>query len=464
MKISNPLFTHPLVLGSIALVVVVAIGSGIYYRVETAVPNTTVSATDDATSTTQSLTATGTVEPAQNPNLAFQSGGRVASVAVGDGAHVYAGEVLASLDTATLDAARAGAEAALQNQQANLAQLEAPPRAVDVAAKQTAIDQAQVALQNAYTDAATAIAQAYDKSFSSVSSNTDTLFNQASSNNPTLVFTTTNTQNSVNAVNARGTAEASLAIWNTETLSLSGDTSAQIETELTLSLAHLADVRAYTDALLVALGTAVPSSNFGSASVAAAEASVDGLQSSINGLISSLQSAEQQIAGDNLAVESAQNALNQLNAGATPQSIQAAQAEVAAAQAQVANIDAQIQNSIVVAPFAGTVASVQVKTGDTVAPNTTAISLNPESALQVVAYFTAIDIANVKVGAPADVTLDAYGNARHFAAQVVSVDTAPSPVSEATGAPQGYKTTLEFLSADPAITSGMGANITIPLH
>jgi HlyD family secretion protein len=460
---SNTLFTHPLVLGSIALVVVVAIGGGIYYHIETAVPQTKVSATD-ATSTTASLTATGTVEPAQNPNLAFQSGGRVASVSVSDGAHVYAGEVLASLDTATLNAARAGAEATLQNQQANLAQLQAGPRAVDVAAKQTAINQAQVTLQNAYTNAATTIAGGYDKSFSSVSSNTDTLFNQASSNNPTLVFTTTNTQNAVNAVNTRGTAEASLATWNTETASLSSETPAQIESELTLSLSHLADVRAYTDALLVALGSAVPSSNFGSASVAVAEVSVGSLQASINGLIISIQSAEQQIAGDKLAIQSAQNALDQLNAGATPQSIQAAEAEVAAAQAQVANIDAQIQNSIVVAPFAGTVASVQVKTGDTVAPNAVAISLNPESALQVVAYFTAIDIAKIKVGASADITLDAYGNARHFAAQVVSVDTAPSPVSDAAGAPQGYKATLQFKSADSAVTSGMSANITIPIQ
>ena len=130
----------------------------------------------------------------------------------------------------------------------------------------------------------------------------------------------------------------------------------------------------------------------------------------------------------------------------------------------MANIDAQIQNSIVVAPFAGTVASVQVKTGDTVAPNTVAISLNPESALQVVAYFTAIDIAKIKVGASADVTLDAYRNARHFVAQVVSVDTAPSPTRDAAGAPLGYKATFQFPNADPAITSGMSANITIPLQ
>jgi HlyD family secretion protein len=460
---SDSLFAHPIVLGSIALVAVVAIGSGIYYKVATAVPNADVSASA-ASTTAQSLTATGTVEPAQNPNLAFMSGGRVANINATVGQNVYAGETLASLDTATLDAELAGAEASLKTQQANLAELQAGPRAVDVTAKQTAIDQANVALQNAYTNAATTIAEGYDKAFSSVSSNTDTLFNQPSSNNPTLVFNTSNTQNSINAVNTRGTAEASLAAWNSETISLPDDTPTQVESELTLSLAHLGDVRAYTDALLVALGSATPSSSFSSASVTVAEGSVSSLQASVNALITSLQAAEQQIASAKLAVTSAQNALSQLNAGATPESVAAAQAEVQGAEAQVETIDAQIQNSLVTAPFAGTVASVQIKTGDTVAPNTVALSLNPENALQIVAYFSEIDITKIKVGAPAEVTLDAYGNGRQFAAQVVSVDTAPSPTSDAAGAPLGYKATLQFLKTDPAITSGMSANITIPLQ
>ncbi|HEY5383319.1 MAG TPA: HlyD family efflux transporter periplasmic adaptor subunit [Candidatus Paceibacterota bacterium] len=459
---SKALLTHPLVLGAIALVAVITISSALYYMSATAVPHTDVSTA--ATTTAQSLTATGTVEPAQNPDLAFQSGGRVANIQVAVGASVYAGEVLASLDNAILDAQRAGAEATLQSQQANLAQLQAGPRAVDVAAKQTAIDQANAALQNTYTDAATTIAQAYDRSFSSVSNDTDTLFNQPNSSNPTLIFTTTNNQNATNAVNMRGTAEISLAAWSSETTSLPSDTPTQLEAELTLSLAHLGDIRAYTDVLLVALSSTVPSSSFGSASVAAAQLSVGSLQSSINGLISSLQNTQQQITSAKLAVTSAQNALSQLNEGATPEDIQAQEAEVAAAQAQVENIDAQIQNALVVAPFAGTVASVQVKKGDIIAPNTTALSLNPESALQIVAYFSEIDITKVKVGAPAEITLDAYGNGRQFAAQVVSVDTAPSPTGSATDVPLGYKATLQFLKSDSAISSGMSANITIPLH
>lgn len=459
-KTYKEVISHPLVLGSVALVVVIAIASGMYYTAVTKVPSGGVSASD-ATTTVQTLTAAGTVEPAQNPDLAFQSGGRVASVNVAVGKSVYAGQVLASLDTATLSAQHAGAEAALAGQQAKLAQLQAGARPVDVAAKQTAIDQANANLQNTYSNAATTIAQAYDKTSSMVSSNTDALFNQPNTASPTLVFTTSNNQNSVNAVNTRAAAEAALSAWNIETASLPGGSPAQVEAELTLSLTHVATVRAYTDALLAALGSAIPTSSFSSAAVNTAQTSVGNLQSSINALVASLQSQQQQISLGKLAITQATDALNQVTAPAMPQDIQAQQAQVAAAQAQVDSIDAQIQNAIVVAPFAGTVASVHVKTGDIVAPNTTAVSLNPESALQVVTYFSAIDITKIKAGMPAAVTLDAYGSAKQFAARVVSVDTAPSPTSNVPNAPTGYKATLQFLATDPAITSGMGANITI---
>ena len=184
------------------------------------------------------------------------------------------------------------------------------------------------------------------------------------------------------------------------------------------------------------------------------------MRSTISGIITTLQNSQQQLAAAKLSVQSAQDSLNQTVAGAVPQDIEAQQAQVDAAQAQVENIDAQISNAIVVAPFSGTVASVHIKKGDIVPPNTAAVSLNPTSALQVVVYFSEIDIAKIKIGSPAEVTLDAYGNTRAFAARVVSVDTSPTK-----GIPSasGYKATLQFLKTDAAISSGMTANVTIPL-
>ncbi len=62
------------------------------------------------------------------------------------------------------------------------------------------------------------------------------------------------------------------------------------------------------------------------------------------------------------------------------------------------------------------------------------------------------------MGDKAEVTLDAYGSGRVFEATLVSVDSSPS--QGGVGA-AGYKATFQFEKGDPAIVSGMTANITI---
>ncbi|MDE1924752.1 MAG: HlyD family efflux transporter periplasmic adaptor subunit [Patescibacteria group bacterium] len=456
MKGLKELFFNPIILFSIAAVVVIALGSGVYYYVATRAPQGSLAVT--ASSTPAAVTGTGTVEPAENPNLAFESGGRVARVNVAVGQTVAQGQVLASLDTASLSAQRAQAEASLESQQAKLDSMKAGPRQVDVSAKQTAVAQASTALSNLYASLPATIASAYDKSFSGVSADTDTLFNQPNTPNATLAFSTTDSQGAQNAIAARGAVSVGLAAWKSETNALTSNSSpAAIDAELSSSIAHLQTLRMYADTLLEILGTAVPSGSFPQASIAAAQTSVGTLRDTFNTLILSLQGSQQQISTDELAVQSAQDALNQLLAGSTPQDIASEQATVDAAAANVRNFDAQIQNALVTAPFSGTVASVQVKQGDIVSPNTVAVSLNPKSALQVTAYFSEIDATKIKTGQKASVTLDAYGSGRVFPAQVVSVDTSPT-------AAEGYQATLQFAQADPAISSGMTANVSIPLN
>jgi multidrug efflux pump subunit AcrA (membrane-fusion protein) len=341
--------------------------------------------------------------------------------------------------------------------------MQAGPLQVDVDAKETVVAQASTTLTNFYASIPATVAEAYDESFSGVSGDTDTLFSQPDSASPTLLFSTINSQLAVNAVNDRTQVNGELGTLGTQANALSETSSTgDIDAALASSLLYLQVLRTYSDDLLSALGDATPSGTFPASSVAAAQTSVATLRNTVNGLIVTLQGEQQQISTDELAVQSAQDALNQTLAGSTPQDIEAQQAQVAAAQANVENYDAQIANGTVVAPFAGTVASVEVQVGDIVAPNTVAIALNPNSALQVVAYFSEIDVTQIKTGAQASVTLDAYGDSRVFPAQVVSVDSSPSQdPSQPTGV-LGYKVTLQFTAANPAITSGMTANVTIP--
>jgi multidrug efflux pump subunit AcrA (membrane-fusion protein) len=189
---------HPIVLGSIGLVVLIAAGSAAYYASATKVPASNLGANTASTSP-QTLTATGIVEPAQNPNLAFVSGGRVVRVNVSVGQTIVTGQLLASLDTSTLAAQRANAAANLASQQSKLSEMQKGARAVDIQAKQTAVDQANNTLNNTYANVASNIQSARDRALSGISANTDPLFSQANTPSPTLSFTTTNSQAGIDA-------------------------------------------------------------------------------------------------------------------------------------------------------------------------------------------------------------------------------------------------------------------------
>jgi HlyD family secretion protein len=454
---SQALWKHPLVLGAIGLTLVIAVGSGLYYVVSTRLPST-VLASPAMGSITEAVTGTGSVEPAQNPDLGFVNGGRVVRVNVAVNDKVSEGQVLALLDTATLLAQRANAEASLESQQAKLSEMQAGPRAVDTQPKQTAVDQANASLQNSYANVAANITQAYDQALNGVSLDTDTLFNQPNTPTPTLLFSTSNTQAGTDAANGRGQVNNTLTTWNLALEPLSSASSqAQLDAALITALNNLQVVQSYTSSVLAALSSAIPGSNFPQASISASETSVGALRTTVNGLVLTLQGLEQQIATQKLAVKSAQDALNQVLAGSTTQAVASQQAQVDAAQANVALYNAQINNSLIVAPFSGTVSSVRIKAGDIAAADTPAISLNPEGALQVTVYLSEVDAAKIAVGNKATVTLDAYGSSEPFAATVVTVDRSPTMQ----GGVPAYKATLQFGNPDPRITAGATANVTI---
>lgn len=451
----NPtaLLKDKIVLASIGAVVVIAIGSAVYYTTASKAPVLP----QELAQVQTAMTTTGTVEPAQNPDLAFQSGGKVVRIAVKVGDKVGQGQLLASLDIASLVAQRAQAAANLKAQQAKLDGIQSGPRDVDVSTKQTAVSQAELTLDNSYQSTINSINDAYGKSSVGVHTYTDTLFSNPNTTNPTIVFLTVDSSLSNDLMNMRLAVNDAFQKWQQRIGTLSSASSnTDIESALADSLTNLATLRIYSNSTVAALGQVIPTTNFPQSTINTALAAATTFQSSISTLIVSLQSAQQQLAANKLAVQSAKNALDQLKAGATKQDIEAQQALVEAAAANVDALNAQILNAEIIASFSGTVASVQVKVGDIVSPNTVGISLNPGSALQVTSYVSETDMSRLSVGQAADVTLDAYGADRHFPAAVVSVDHAPTMQNKV----PAYKVVLQFKSNDIAIASGMTANIT----
>lgn len=453
---AKEVLAHPAVLGACAASLCIAAGSGWYYRSQTALPATYHAAL--AAPAPAAIAAQGTVVPTENPDLYFEAAGRVASVTVQVGDAVSQGELLASLDTSALSAARDQAQASVRLAEAKLDALTAGARAVDVSAKETAVSQAAQQLANLYAQVPTDLASAYSNMLGAVHADTDALFN-APDTNPTLAFPTTDAQSGIDAAARRAALNDLLNTWQGELAASSADP-ASLDAALAQDAGYLESLRSYANLLAQALGSATLTTTFTASSVTTAETNLALLRAGIASSVSALQADRQQIASQKLAVQSAKDALAQIKAPATAQDLEAAQAAVDAAQATLGAAQAALNNAVITAPFSGTVSSVRVKVGDFASPSAAAVSLAPASALMVEGYLSEADAALVAPGDSAVVTLDAFGSGKPLQAVVASVDRAPTNQN---GVP-AYKIVLQFADADPSLSAGMTANISITPH
>jgi len=437
--------------GAIGIVVLILIGGVTYYLIESAPPKV-VYATVTTGSIAESVTGTGYVTPVQNPTLSFEQGGQVVSVHAKVGEKVVAGTLLASLDTGVGSASLRAAEAALNK-------IESGPRGVDVAAQQTAVTNAQQTLNNTYANYPLTLNSTLSKAQEEVSTQVDPLFNMTNPSEPALSFNTNNYNNKITVDEERANLPTRFSAMQNEITSAGSNlTPSQIKMLTNDEIAALNDELTLLNNLVIALNDY----QIGSITTTQQTAdlgAVNQARDTLNGLISSLTAAGQAVVTQQLALQSAQDQLNQATAGATTQDIQAQ-------QAQIAGIEAQIRQQEIIAPFTGTISSVSIKAGDVVSPNTPTITLVPSGNFEVDIYLAETDVTQLKVGDPADVTLDAYGTGRVFPATIASIDTSPSVVpapqgSTAASGQMGYKVTLIFSNNDPEIQTGIHANVNI---
>jgi HlyD family secretion protein len=398
---------------------------------------------------TQEVDVIGTVKASQSTDLSFQTSGRVAVINVAVGDHVNAGQTLVALDTSSQAAATALAQANLESQQANLAQLASGTRPEQLAIDETAVTQAQnglvSALQTAYASADDAVHDDADQVFSTPRS--------------TAVFTLTipndllvngSTQNATAFIDQleseRDAIEPIFATWSAQLASTSADTNA---TALS-SEGYMNTILSFMDDLTTATAEAVPSGSI-------TQSMISGYQASIAaGRLEVAQALSGVIAADS-AYTSATGALTLAQEGATANDIAAQQAVVTAAQASLDAALAASSQAVITAPVSGTITVQNANLGQTVVPGTPLVSMIADGLYQADAEVSENDIAEVKVNDPVDVTFDAYPGVI-FTATVTTVD--PAATMDSNGV-ASYGVTITFTNNDPRLLSGLSANMRI---
>jgi len=134
-----------------------------------------------------------------------------------------------------------------------------------------------------------------------------------------------------------------------------------------------------------------------------------------------------------------------------------AQATLDNAKLNVEQAQRALDNAKLVAPYDGVVSAVNYGIGDNAMG--TAVTIVDLSVLQVKVTIAEVDVAKVKLGQTAKMTLDAL-TGKTYNAKVIAI----SPVGAVTSGVVNYTATLEITDADSAIKPGMTANLTIEVE
>lgn len=150
-----------------------------------------------------------------------------------------------------------------------------------------------------------------------------------------------------------------------------------------------------------------------------------------------------------------QNASKSQLDGARAQA-ESARAQVEGARNRLALARSQLDDTTLRAPVAGSVAEVPVEVNENVRAGQMVVHLSSGSRLEVEVGVPEVLIAQIREGEPVDVAFDALPGER-FAAAVTEVGVA------ATGAGTTFPVTVRLTRSEPAIRSGMAAEVTFRL-
>ncbi len=403
---------------------------------------------------TEVVSVSGNTTPIQSLDLSFPAGGTIAAVYKNAGDNVTAGDVLVRLDTGSLQAQLAQAQAAVDAAQATLEGLQAGPTPQTVQVSKAALATAQQTLSNTYTNIPNAVVDAYAKASDAVRNQIGAFYNNPDSNNHQLSFSVSDSQ-VVNDANAeRVQVGQELDVWQNEinTLSPAAGTStlAQI---LQNTAGHLSVVATMlnTDATAV-----VEESGLSASAAQAYKTDVTNAITEVNGAASAINTIQQNIASEQAAVVQAQAQLSLTLAGSTPQAIAAQQAQVEQARANVQNINVSIANATLSSPINGVVTVQNAKVGQTAVAGQTITSIISGNNFEVDAYVPETDIGKIAIGNPVDMTFDAFPG-ETFPGKVFYIDPAETILSGVVD----YLVKVSFTTPDVRIKSGLTANLDI---
>jgi len=387
------------------------------------------------TTVAQEVDVTGRVVPAHEVDLAIQTGGKVAAVNVHVGDRVNAGDVLVRVDTSDLQVLLARQQAELQKSENELANQKPKTNAEDD-------------LRTAYEEGFNAVAEAFVDFSTTIKSVDDILKHSYIANNTLYKYPDAAREHRKKAELDFYRAEDLYKSAFVEYKTLSRESEGADIESLVIQTHEVAKVVADSVKSLYNLVDYVEGridEDYIPAQLTEDKGDLTDFTADINVHL--------------LALVEIRNAINDSKQGQTDEGydIEQIRIDIKQAELDIQDTYVQINNRSITAPISGVVTDVQANVGETISSGNPVVSLISADQFEIEAHLPESDIAKVRVGAEAQVTLDAYGSDDMFQAKVASVDPAETIVEGVAT----YKTVLHFTEDDERIKSGMTADITI---
>ena len=328
----------------------------------------------------------GVVVPVRSAALNLTSGGIVDEILVSEGAPVSAGEPILRLHAARQQAAVAQAQATLGAAEARLAELTAGPRSQEIEAAAAAVDAANAQIDRLNAGASTEDIAAAQAVLDGAEANLQRVREGASQ------------QQLIAARNNVANAEASLRLAQAayDRVSSQPDIGARPES---LQLEQATNAYNAAQAQLQDLQQGATA-----AEIAAAQATVRQAQAQLDSVRAPARPAD--LASAQAELRRAQAQLDLLEA--RPESAAAAEADVASARAAVQQAQAALDETVLTAPFAGTVAQMTPAVGESVSPGVPVVQLADLTEWQIETDdLTELDVVRVSEGAEVQLRFDA---------------------------------------------------------
>jgi HlyD family secretion protein len=384
----------------------------------------------------ETISATGNVSARQESTLAFTSSGGIDKVLVEEGQQVDAGQVLARLDTSSLDWQIARAQASLNTAQARLVQGQKPPSAEDLASAQAALDSAKANLEKVKEGATAEDLASAQAALDSANANyakvkagpTEADLAAAQAAVDSARASLQQAQASYDRVKDRPNIE-----MLPESLNLQNAT-----IEYNRARANYEAAKNHPTA-----------SELASARAQVVQADAQLAQQQERPSAAELKSAESQVA-------QAQAQLDQLEARPNSEDVAVFQAQVEEARVALSQAQFQLDDAIITAPFDGTILSIRVSDGEWASPGSPAIVMASTKSLVLDVNVDEVDIAQLAEGQTAHLSFDALKGEK-----AVGTVTRISPMSTNVSGAVAYPMEIRIDPGELPIRLGMTANVDV---